>query len=170
MPIDYSSAVKQIEDGKTASEVLYTLQTFFSDYEFCLHNLSVLSPLTEKLRENPYSASALNDFAYALEHMDASVYDAFMRQPENKDVIELYKKTDRGTEEYRKALYGELCAKGRSIISGFEKETGISLNSLSFESRKVYRIIKKLVEEASRYALNRAARGDDRTFTDLIIH
>ena len=170
MPIDYSSAVKQIEDGKTASEVLYTLQTFFSDYEFCLHNLSVLSPLTEKLRENPYSASALNDFAYALEHMDASVYDAFMRQPENKDVIELYKKTDRGTEEYRKALYGELCAKGRSIISGFEKETGISLNSLSFESRKVYRIIKKLVEEASRYALNRAARGDDRTFTDLINH
>ena len=170
MPIDYSSAVKQIEDGKTASEVLYTLQTFFSDYEFCLHNLSVLSPLTEKLRENPYSASALNDFAYALEHMDASVYDAFMRQPENKDVIELYKKTDRGTEEYRKALYGDLCAKGRSLISGFEKETGINLNSLSLESRKVYDDLKKIVNDCRSYVTEQKSRGDTRSDEDLIIY
>lgn len=159
MPINYSSAVKKIEDGKTASEVLYTLQAFFTDYEFCLHDLSVLSPLADKLRRNPYSASVLNDFAYTLEHMDASVYDAFMRQPENKDVIELYKKTDRGNEEYRKALYGDLYVKGRSLISRFESETGINLNSLSLESKKVYSTIQRLVRNTSLYLRNRINRA-----------
>lgn len=152
MPIKYSNAVQQIEKSTSVSDVLYTLQTFFSGVEYCLQKVSVLSPFVEKLRKAPNSAMALNSFAHMLERMDASVYDAFMRQPENKDVIDLFKNTDRGTDEFRTKLFCEAIAKGKVLIDDFEKKEGISLEDNAKESLRVYNIAKDLAYNECSYA------------------
>ncbi len=144
MPIEFINAVKQIEGSTSVSDVLYTLQSFFTGGEYCLQNISVLTPFVEKLRNTPNSAMALNSFAHALERLDASVYDTFMSQPEYKDVIDLYNNTDRGTDAFRNKVMVEAIENGQNLIDEFEKKTGISLSDSAEESLKVYKIAKWL--------------------------
>lgn len=168
MPIEFINAVKQIEGSTSVSDVLYTLQSFFTGGEYCLQNISVLSPFVEKLRNTPNSVMALNSFAHALERLDASVYDTFMNQPEYKDVIDLYNNTDRGTDEFRNKVMVEAIANGKSIIDEFEKKTGISLADTTEESLRVYNRAKKLARHASSYADKMISEGTRRSKKELI--
>lgn len=154
MPVKLSEIVDTINLNTTVYGVLRTLRVLFSDPCFCLQSLETLSPFIEKIRRNPSSATALNDFAHVLERMDASMYDEFMHQPENKDIIELYSKTDRSTTEYRTKLVNEAIISGRKFIDEFEKETGINLADNAKESLKIYNLGKRLVYNSGNYIQN----------------
>lgn len=160
MPIKLSEIFNRI-DQITRKDGLYNyFCNLFDNTEYVRStDFSALTPFVDAVRNNPKSVVAMNDFAYKLERMTRADYDYFMNQPENKDIVELYNKTDRGSEEYRNKLVDETIERGKALIDGFEKETGINLEEAAKESLRVYTKAKKIAGHAGVYAHKKIVRG-----------
>lgn len=160
MPIKLSEILDHIDHISTWWGVCHYMSTLFDNPENVRSNdFSALSSLADAVRNNPKSVVAMNDFAYSLERRTRTDYDYFMSQPENKDVVELYNKADRGSEEYRNKLVDETIERGKALIDGFEKETGFNLEEATKESLKMYAKAKSVAGYAGVYAHKKIVRG-----------
>lgn len=153
MPIKLSEIFNRI-DQITRKDGLYNyFCNLFDNTEYVRSNdSSALTPFVDAVRNNPKSVVAMNDFAYMLERMTRADYDYFMSQPENKDIVELYNKADRGSEEYRNKLVDETIVRGKALIDGFEKETGISFERETQKYNQLKKAYSKIEHDWESYA------------------